>query len=373
MELLRYFAITSHNSNILYITPTYQLGETLFKNLTKSLESIPVVKSINRSKLSLTFNNESVISFKSAERHENIRGSSIDYVFLDEFSFFKKDAWDSIKPVIAAKIESKVFIASTPKGRNLFFEMCSLGQSDNTRYAYHFMHYTDNPLYDLQEVLDAKNVLPDYIYRTEYEAEFITDSGSVFKNTESVKVITEWQQPVPNKKYFAGLDIGKHDSTVLTILNDKNEVVYIHRETEKSYNLIIDNILKILNLYNPLTYVETNGVGDVFYDMLVTKYSRLVPWQNNNNVKTNMIELLITSINEQSIKLPTQTLYDTLSLELNMFTYNYNTKTRRVHYEATQGFHDDHIISLGLANLCHKENKFIGNFITSKRDNKYRY
>jgi len=62
-----------------------------------------------------------------------------------------------------------------------------------------------------------------------------------------------------------------------------------------------------------------------------------------------MIEDLIMGMNENKIKLPSQTLNADLYKELSVFTYEYSPKTRRVKYGAPSGFHDDCVISLALA------------------------
>ena len=370
-ELVRYLCLTESNIELLYITPTYDLASTFFTNILISLEKIPVIKSINKSKLVLIFINGSTLKFKSAERYDNIRGLSIDYLLLDEFAYYKHGAWEAIKPVVAAKKNAKVILVSTPRGKNTFYDMAMLGQSSNTRYEYYYMHYTDNPMYDIEEVEDAKRVMSDNMYRQEYEAEFIEDGGTVFKNINNVQLIKEWIPPETNINYFAGLDVGKNDSTVLTIMDKNGTVVYIHRVNMKSYNEIIKEIVKVLKLYNPLVYVETNGVGDVLFDMLQLKYSRLVAWQSNNNSKKNMIELLIADI--QALKLPTKELQPELDFELKVFTYEYSPKTRTIKYAAMVPHHDDCVISLGLANLCRTDNKFNNKRITQKRVNKYSF
>jgi len=355
-ELVRYFALTTINQKLLYITPTYGLASTFFDNIIDSLYGIPVIQNANKSKLTIKFKNNSTLIFKSAERFDNIRGLSVDYLFLDEFSFFKIGAWEAIKPTVAAKINSKVIIASTPKGKNLFYDLAMLGQSQNDRYKYYFMHYTDNPMYDMQEVEDAKKVLPESMFRTEYEAEFLDDGGTVFKNIKQHQIITSWINPIATSKYYAGLDIGKHDSTVLTILDQAGYVVRVFASKEKSYSLILDELVPILKEYKPIVYVETNGVGDVFYDMLVLKYSNITPFRTDNNSKTEIIELLMANLDDAKLKLPTKELCPELDLQFATFTYVYTPKARKITYCAMNGFHDDNIISIALANKCKTDN-----------------
>ena len=235
------------------------------------------------------------------------------------------------------------------------------------------MHYSDNPMYDMEEVLDAKKVLPDAIYRQEYEAEFIDDGGEVFRNVKANQTITEWSEPIQGEKYFAGIDIGKTDSTVLTIMDSKGNIAYIHRISDTSYDNIIQSLVSVLTIFNPLTYVEVNSVGDVVFDMLIKQYRNLVAWTNNNKSKTDMIELLVKDFSTNAIKIPTKDLFKELDFELSVFTFEYNPKTRTIKYAAQPPHHDDCVISLALSNLCRTENRFIGNYISTKHVNKFAY
>lgn len=356
MELCRYFSLTKSNQVILFVTPTYSLGQTIFTGLVDSFKNIPVIKAINKSKLIIEFKNDSKIIFKSAERYDNIRGMSADYIFMDEFAYFKIGAFEAIKMVIAAKINSKVIITSTPRGRNLFYDLAMLGQSDNDRYKYYFMHYLDNPAYDLNEVEDAKNVLPADIYNAEYEGIFNENGGTVFKNVSSSQLITNWIDPIAGNKYFAGLDIGKEDSTVLTIMDKVGNVVFIKSVKQKSYSDIINDLIPILKKYNPIVYVEVTGVGSVFYDILIKSYSNLRVWNTSNQSKTEIIELLVNSLSTNAIKIPTKELCKELDFEFSVFTYEYSPKTRMVRYMAQVPHHDDMIISLAIANKCRIDN-----------------
>jgi len=363
-QLLLYFGINNSDKDIVYITPTYSLGKKLFKNILKAIRPSGVVKRHNLSNLIIELINGSEITFLSAESYDNIRGLSLDYIFLDEFAFFKEDAWASIKPTVAARKHAKVVISSTPKGKNLFHELAKLGESENVRYEYYYMHYSDNPNYDIAEVLDAKKVLPDAIYRQEYEAEFIDDGGTVFKGVRDIQTITEWSEPEQRVKYFAGIDVGKKDSTVLTIMDYSGKIVFIYSINNQSYEKIISGLLEVLNKYNPLTYIEVNSVGDVLFDMLSKEYRGLVAWHNTNKVKTDMIELLVKNISIKDISLPTAELFPTLDFELSVFTFEYNPKTRTIRYAASGSFHDDTVISLGLANLI---NLLINSDIKNKK------
>ena len=72
------------------------------------------------------------IEFKSAEREdEGLRGAGLDCAVIDEASRVSRKSWEQgIRPALADKQGRCMFI-STPKGRNWFYEMYQMGQSDN--------------------------------------------------------------------------------------------------------------------------------------------------------------------------------------------------------------------------------------------------
>lgn len=374
LHLLLGFAINDPSAILLFISPVHSQNKKIYHKALRVFEDIGLLQQKDSSNLELYLNNDTIIKFRSAERYNNIRGESADYIFCDEFSFMKKEAWDSaIRPVANARPEAKVVITSTPKGKNEFYKLAVLGMGDNSNYQYYMMNYNDNPFYDIKEVEDAKKTLPDGVFRTEYLAEFI-DSGSVFTNLTECSTITKYKEFNRKDYYFAGLDFGKTtDSTVLTIMDSSGEVVCIYRDKSKQWSSILTNIVQYLDLYKPLVYVEANNgtVNDPLFEKLSEMYSNLIPFQNNNSSKNDIVETLVLSLNELDIKLPTEELDKELALELSSFSFTYSPKTRKVIYSAPQGLHDDMVISLCLANKCrilHAGNNTYSEF-QSYRDN----
>ena len=62
------------------------------------------------------------------------------------------------------------------------------------------------------------------------------------------------------------------------------------------------------------------------------------------------------------MKIPFKRLCPYISEEQTLFTYDYNHKTRSIKYGHPQGFHDDTVISLALANYSRKQMKSYGQY-----------
>jgi hypothetical protein len=206
--------------------------------------------------------------------------------------------------------------------------------------------------------------LPESIYRQEILAEFLEGAGEVFGSLKDCCVLSSYPIKDTNERYYAGLDIGRaNDYTVLTILNGKGEVVKIFRERQKSWDIIISEVVIHLKEFNARTIIEINGVGDPIFEQIKKKYSNIQPFITTNDTKQNIIEELILSLNEKKLKLPSPELNADLYKELSIFTYEYSPKSRRVKYGSPTGMHDDCVISLALANECFKKKINYGKYV----------
>ncbi len=68
---------------------------------------------------------------------------------------------------------------------------------------------------------------------------------------------------------------------------------------------------------------------------------------------------------------PDATTFPPLLGELEVFTYEYNPKTRNIRYGHPSGLHDDCVISLAIANYNRKQNKTLGTYAVMGRGNSY--
>ena len=83
----------------------------------------------------------------------------------------------------AHKSGKKVLFISTPKGKNWFYELFQLGESpDFEDYQSYKGSSYDTPYIQLVDIEDARRVLPENVFRQEYEAKFIDSGGEVFQN-----------------------------------------------------------------------------------------------------------------------------------------------------------------------------------------------
>lgn len=364
-NLLLKWVLEDNGSVGMWVSPVYSQSKKVFQELTETISGAGLTKSVNKSELTITFINGSVLYFRSGEREDTLRGYTLTYLIVDEAAYIKNDVWNTVlRPTVLVKGKKVLFI-STPKGRNWFYDVAMRGYNEEypTYQTFHATSF-DTPFITSEELEEAKLSLPESIYKQEILAEFIDDGGEVFSSVNDCSVLISYPQFVSGERYWAGLDFGRqNDYTVLTILNSKGEMVDFYRERQKSWDIIISEVVQKLKKWKPMTYAEVNSIGDVLFENIRKQYAGVKPFVTTNDTKQNMIEDLIMGMNEAKVSLPSKELNESLYRELTSFTYEYSPKSRKVRYGAPNGFHDDTVISLALAYQTFKKKETYGTYV----------
>ena len=350
-NLILKWSLENQNTIGFWVSPIYSQAKKVYDELCKALNNTGLIIATNRTELWIKFINGSTIHFKSGEKPDNLRGYTLDWLIIDEAAFVKDEIWQEVlRPATLVKGKKVIFI-STPKGKNYFYNLYQRGMS--SEYPdYVSLKYTsyDTPFISKEEIEDAKQTLPTDIFRQEILAEFIEDGGEVFKNYKQIQLEENWRKPSSEERYWAGIDLGRqNDYTVVTIINNYNQVCYMYRENKNNWANIVDNIIEILTRYNAKALIEVNSIGDVIYEQIYRRYKKIEPFTTSNKSKEEIINNLIVSINDQIITLPTKELFEPLDTELKVFTFEWNPQSRKVRYFSPSGFHDDTIMSLAIA------------------------
>ena len=353
-----FWGFNSKGIDIGFISPTLkQSRRVLYEMIKYSGKSNLIV--FNKSELSATFINGSKIQFLSSEQGDAIRGFHFHIVVRDESAYMPNSYYHEIvAPMLLVKGIKDVSI-STPRGRNSDHFKRYIQAQDNDLYYSYSAPSSSNPFMNKDILKDIKNQTPDHIWRQEYLAEFL-DGGTLFSNiNECVKPNAK-----PTDRNYGGLDIGRADDyTVLTLMNEDSEVFYCNRWRHDEWRNIINDVVKVIDHYQAITFVEVNNQGDVFYENMrdIISDKRLL-YQFTTSVKTKpiIIEDLILSFQEKSITIPD---YEWLKMELESYTFNYSKITRKVTYSAPTGLHDDGVMSLAICNHSYNKNKSKGNYV----------
>lgn len=335
-----YWFFNIPNCKIGWVSPIYKQCKKVFDEIDNAFASNQFVfKNKNKTDLTFTSHNNSTINFYSAERYDNIRGETFDYLICDEFAFMDAEAWTEVLRATVLVRGRKVLFLSTPKGKNHFHRLHSLGGS-NPQYKSFSMTSYDNPIIVPSEIDDARATLPDHVFRQEYLAEFVDGGSGLFLNPTTILKAEK------TNRMYAGLDIGRADDyTVLSVFNDKGEQYYCERWNNDTWANIVSKVVNRINEFGCYTHVEVNGVGDPIFEQVREKVNNselIKPFVTSSRSKQQIIEQLVVANQNKEVKFAE---CEWLLKELDLFTYEYNPKTKSVKYSAPSGFHDDGVMA----------------------------
>ena len=329
-----------------WVAPTYKVSNVGWRPLQRMARRIPdvIVKLGDRL---VIFPGGGSIEVRSADNPNGLRGEGLDFVVMDEFAAMRRDAWlEEIRPALSDKLGKALFI-STPKGRNHFWELYQKGINSEEGWQSWTFPTISNPFIQASEIEAAKRDLPEMIFRQEYEAQFIDDSGGVFRRVQDAAVL-EPQEPDANKQYVAGVDVASSiDFTVVSIMDVKSkELVYLDRFNRVDYN-VLENRLEALyrRWHLDSMKIEANSIGQPVIDHLYAKGLSIIPFTTTSATKQAIIQGLQSAFEHGEIRIINDPVLvgELLSFE------SKRSPSGGFSYSAPSGMHDDTVMSLAIA------------------------
>jgi hypothetical protein len=290
----------------------------------------------------LRFNNGSQIEFYTSGTPDSLAGEGVNFLVMDEAALIDGNVWYQLLRPTLSDTHGRALIISTPRGRNWFWQMVRRAES-NPGATYASFHYPSvtSPYMDPDELEDAKQTLPDLMYRSEYLAEFVANAASMFTVTD------ETIRPLhaPRGHVVLGIDLAKkQDWTVITGCNSESRAPCVfERMNQVSWpiqeELIIQTVRDLENdpLVDGVTCViDSTGVGDVVFDHLEDQGLDVVPVNFGSGLqKERMVRLLAADMeHERAFIVPE------MVEEFEHYEYNISETTGRYKFEASIG-HDD--------------------------------
>jgi len=165
-------------------------------------------REVNRTLSEIYFPNGSKIVFRSGERWDNLRGDGLVCAILDEGAFLDERVWtEAVRPALSDH-RGEALLISTFSGENWFYKYFRRAiEEENDQWASWRFKTSDNPFIPLEEIEEAKRMLPREVFEQEYEASPMAFSGAVFdsaKIDEAHEAGKDFQIPNPTLKFVPG-------------------------------------------------------------------------------------------------------------------------------------------------------------------------
>lgn len=333
-----------------WLEPIYSQSKMAFRKLMQAAKKgngEGAIKSLSHSELRLEFINGAVIEFKSADNPDTLRGEGLKRVVIDEAARVKKEIFEEVIRPAISDTKGRVLFISTPKGKNWFFDIYTRGQ-DPLKPEFQSWKFptSDNPKVPKEDIEQAKQSLPMDVFQQEFLAEFLEDAAGVFRNVKRC-LGARREEPVVGKNYYAGLDLARlTDFTVLTILDNEGNQVFFDRFNIIDWAVQKQRIIAACNKYKTELLIDATGIGDPIFDDLKRAGLKIEGYKFTQDSKKKLIESLMIAFEQEKIRIfdePVQL------NEIEIFEYRINP-SGTVHYSAPEGYHDDCVIALALAN-----------------------
>ena len=251
---------------------------------------------------------------------------------------------ESVRPTLS-DFGGDAWFLSTPQGREFFWEAFERGKcKDEPEWMSWQKVSQENSKLLAGEIESAKRMLPESVFRQEYEAEFLDGEDQVFKNVREC-VESDWAgltEPEPERFYQAGVDLARiSDYTVVSVVDDLGRQVWFERVRGMSWERQVALVAQICSRFDAIGVVDSTGVGDVVVEQLSAAGVEVVPFRFTSVSKRVLMERLAWRLDEKSLRLMD---LDVQTRELESFAYDEKGKMR-----ALGSGHDDCVCALALS------------------------
>ena len=172
-----------------YIAPTFNQAKDIMWQPLKQMAA-PITEKVRENEGILTLVNGRQIHLKGSDRPETLRGVGLSFVVMDEYAFMKEEVWTAIIRPTLADVRGGALFIGTPNGKNHFYDLFLNARDgiDSKDWEAWTFRSLDNPFLDPSEVLMATKDMPLEYVKQEFEANFASFGGTVFKSDMIEKI-----------------------------------------------------------------------------------------------------------------------------------------------------------------------------------------
>jgi len=329
--------------------------EAMFSNHQDVFEQI--ITRFDRKHNEIYFYNGSFIKFRSSEAGDNLRGATLDFIYIDEAAFIKEAFINEVLLPMVTRTNGRVVMSSTFNGKNWYWDWFVRGKDPEN---YEQVKSIKRTYLDLDDAAVEKTVLgiKKSMTKAQFDQEFLCKPVSADALFSDIEEAVSKETPSDYERVYIGMDIGvAQDYTVLTAMTQDHHVIDIDRFNFKEEGLDSDGFKQrikdfYLKHFDKLAaaYFEINN-NDLLFDDITSdeRMYKMLPFQTTSSSKPDIIRNLIKLFEDRNIKIPD---YDVLIKELYDYKGKKNPITGNMQFSNTDGKHDDCVMSLAICAWC---------------------
>ena len=358
-------ALNNKKHRMFWVSPIQDQANKVMKDVESMFSNhqdlfSEIITRFDRKHNEIYFYNGSFIKFRSSEAGDNLRGATLDFIYIDEAAFIKEAFINEVLLPMVTRTNGRVVMSSTFNGKNWYWDWYQRGLKKEDWGQIKSIKKTYLDLND-QKVEDTVLGIKKSMTKAQFDQEFLcrpVSSDALFSNIEDAiveKIVERYD------RLYIGMDIGvAQDYTVLTAMTQDYEVIDIDRFNFKEQGMDSTEFKKrikdfYLKHFEDLAaaYFEVNN-NDLLFDEITDddRMYKLIPFQTTSKSKPEIIRNLIKLFEDNKIKIPN---YEVLVKELYDYKSKRNPVTGNLQFSNTEGKHDDCVMSLAIAAYCASE------------------
>jgi phage FluMu gp28-like protein len=343
--------ILDAGGQVAYFAPTYRMVSEVWRALKRITKPYTATRHEHDHRIEL--HNGGSAECWSLKSVDTVRGRAYDLVVIDEAAQYADldEAWNgALRPLLTDRLGRAIFL-STPRGRNFFYHLYQMGQdAHNPDWASFHAPTAANPFIAPSEIVSAQQTMPARIFAQEYLAEFLAESGAVFRNVYACSVLSPaLPSDFPaDTRFVAGVDWGRSDDfTAISIINaDTGHEVALDRFREVGWAIQRERIARLMTDWRVAHIIgEANSIGEPNIQALQAEGLPIIGFSMTAKSKPPLIEALALALEREHIRL----IHDpTATAELLAYQAE-QVASGGWRYNAPRGGHDDTVIARALA------------------------
>jgi hypothetical protein len=183
---------------------------------------------------SVTLVNGSVMHGRSTVRDGiYLRGKGAHWVALTEAAWINDAVYEQVVRALVLDKHGDIRLETTPNGENYVYELDEratnranrwVRSSDNAYYRAVHATVLDNPSLDTLDIDAIRQEVPEWVFRTEYLAEYLSTDETVFSWPLLVRLFDDdypmQSGRLPGHRYVMGVDLAQvHDYTSIHVID----------------------------------------------------------------------------------------------------------------------------------------------------------
>jgi hypothetical protein len=261
--------------------------------------------------------------------------------------------WPEVIRPTLMKRHGKAIFTSTPRGLDGFWQFYELGQDPREAEWMSWKKPTwDNPHISKDEIENMRREMPSRKFSEEIEAEFLSDSGAVFRKLKEALEKGDHRnhdRAIEGHMYVVGVDLAKtNDWSVFAVLDvsfDQPTLVCLEVSPHVDYSVQLTRLVHLAMKFRPMSIMVEQNTNLAFMEQLKATDLPIVPFTTGPTTKPLIIEALAGAFDNERIAILNDS--DLLG-ELQAFSME-RLQSGYMKYSASGAAHDDRVMAFAIA------------------------